>query len=75
MFFVCDPIPTNIMTPISFLCPLNNFDSLNFAGNHWDGQAKGLHHNTQKSGLFPAYKVEDVHDIAAFPTYYEEKQE
>jgi len=47
-------------------------DLIGIAGNHWNGQAKGLHHNSQKSGLFPAYKVEDFHDTAAFPHYQDE---
>ena len=41
-------------------------DSIGIAGNHWNGQAKGIHHATQKSGLFPAYKVEDIHDVSNF---------
>jgi len=44
-------------------------DIIGIAGNHWDGQAKGLHHGQQKSGLFPAYKIEDLHDVEDFPPY------
>lgn len=47
-------------------------DIIGIAGNHWDGQAKGLHHASQRTGLFPAYKVEDVHDVADFPVYDDE---
>ena len=38
-------------------------------GNHWNGQSKGFHYGAKKTGLFPSYKVEDVHDIADFPNY------
>ena len=38
-------------------------------GNHWDGQSKGTHHRSGKEGLFPAYKVEDIHDVADYPDY------
>uniref|UniRef100_T2M5J3 Alpha-(1,6)-fucosyltransferase n=1 Tax=Hydra vulgaris TaxID=6087 RepID=T2M5J3_HYDVU len=42
-------------------------DVIGIAGNHWNGQAKGLLHNLQKTGLFPAYKIEDIHDVEEFP--------
>ena len=44
-------------------------DLIGIAGNHWDGQAKGKHLRTQKTGVFPAYKVEDDMDIVDFPFY------
>ena len=44
-------------------------DSIGIAGNHWNGEAKGVHYATHKSGLFPAYKVEDIHDVSDFPIY------
>lgn len=35
-------------------------DVVGIAGNHWNGEAKGLHYKSHKTGLFPAYKVEDL---------------
>ena len=44
-------------------------DVVGIAGNHWDGWGKGKHHGSGVKGLFPAYKMEDVHDVVDFPTY------
>ena len=48
-------------------------DVVGIAGNHWDGWGKGKHHRSGVTGLFPAYKVEDVHDVVDFPTYEDER--
>lgn len=44
-------------------------DRIGIAGNHWDGYSKGINHHHGKSGLFPSYKVQDVMEVADFPTY------
>lgn len=44
-------------------------DRIGIAGNHWDGYSKGINHHQGKSGLFPSYKVQDVMEVADFPTY------
>lgn len=50
-------------------------DVLGIAGNHWDGQSKGLLHRSNKEGLFPSFKVEDVHDVIDFPAYNDNDDE
>ena len=32
-------------------------DTIGIAGNHWDGYSKGNNRRTQKTGLYPSYKV------------------
>ena len=36
-------------------------DLIGLAGNHWNGYSKGLNRRTNKEGLFPSYKVEEVY--------------
>ena len=44
-------------------------DVIGVAGNHWDGFSKGTNERTGSIGLYPSYKVEDIMDVAKFPTY------
>ena len=46
-------------------------DVIGVAGNHWDGFSKGTNEKTGSIGLYPSYKVEDIMDVAKFPTYDE----
>lgn len=36
-------------------------DLIDIAGNHWNGFSKGRNLRTNRVGLFPSYKVVDVH--------------
>ncbi|XP_069156944.1 alpha-(1,6)-fucosyltransferase isoform X2 [Procambarus clarkii] len=46
-------------------------DIVGIAGNHWDGYSKGVNRRTRQNGLYPSYKMEEVVDIADFPSYAE----
>ncbi|XP_071537591.1 alpha-(1,6)-fucosyltransferase [Panulirus ornatus] len=46
-------------------------DVVGIAGNHWDGYSKGVNRRTRQNGLYPSYKMEEVVDIADFPSYAE----
>ena len=48
---------------------LNVGDRIGIAGNHWDGYSKGINRNTNRTGLFPSYKVQDIMVVEEFPTY------
>ncbi|KAK3855023.1 hypothetical protein Pcinc_038548 [Petrolisthes cinctipes] len=48
---------------------LNPRDVVGIAGNHWDGYSKGVNRRTNQNGLYPSYKMEEVVDIADFPSY------
>lgn len=48
---------------------LNPGDIVGIAGNHWDGYSKGVNRRTNQDGLYPSYKMEEVVDIADFPSY------
>lgn len=39
------------------------------AGNHWNGYSKGRNIRTEKTGLYPSWKVEDIIEDVVFPTY------
>lgn len=32
-------------------------DTIGIAGNHWNGFSKGVNRRTEKSGMYPSYKV------------------
>lgn len=36
-------------------------DTIGLAGNHWNGYSKGRNKRTNQEGLFPTYKVIDIH--------------
>ncbi|KRX16934.1 Alpha-(1,6)-fucosyltransferase [Trichinella nelsoni] len=42
-------------------------DRIGIAGNHWNGYSKGVNRRTQKSGLYPSYKVEEAWNLAETP--------
>ncbi|KAK9503147.1 hypothetical protein O3M35_011775 [Rhynocoris fuscipes] len=46
-------------------------DIIAVAGNHWDGYSKGRNLRTNKIGLYPSFKVDDVVETAEFPIYAE----
>lgn len=50
---------------------LKTGDVVGIAGNHWDGYSKGVNRRTRQNGLYPSYKMEEVVDIADFPSYAE----
>ena len=50
-------------------------DTLGIAGNHWDGNSKGVNRRTGKTGLFPSYKTQNKLVIVDLPTYPEAKVE
>jgi len=43
-------------------------DVVRFAGNHWNGYSKGTHLKSNKVGLFPSYKVEQIYRLIEYPT-------
>lgn len=49
-------------------------DIVGIAGNHWDGYSKGVNRRTRQNGLYPSYKMEEVVDIAEFPSYTENQK-
>lgn len=42
---------------------INVGDLIGLAGNHWNGFSKGKNMRTGITGLFPSYKVIDVHQV------------
>ena len=46
-------------------------DTIRIAGNHWDGYSKGTVLRTNKEGLYPSYKVEELFRLINYPTYEE----
>ncbi|XP_050726304.1 alpha-(1,6)-fucosyltransferase-like isoform X2 [Eriocheir sinensis] len=50
-------------------------DIVGIAGNHWDGYSKGVNRRTRQNGLYPSYKMEEVVDIAEFPSYTENQKD
>uniref|UniRef100_A0A224XLR6 Alpha-(1,6)-fucosyltransferase n=1 Tax=Panstrongylus lignarius TaxID=156445 RepID=A0A224XLR6_9HEMI len=46
-------------------------DIVAVAGNHWDGYSKGRNLRTNRIGLYPSFKVDDVVETAEFPTFPE----
>ena len=44
-------------------------DIIVLAGNHWDGYSKGRNTRTNKMGLYPSWKVEDIIEEVKYPTY------
>uniref|UniRef100_A0A1B6CPN6 Alpha-(1,6)-fucosyltransferase n=1 Tax=Clastoptera arizonana TaxID=38151 RepID=A0A1B6CPN6_9HEMI len=46
-------------------------DTIGVAGNHWDGYSKGRNLKSNKIGLYPSFKVEDLVETVEFPTYTE----
>lgn len=44
-------------------------DVVKILGNHWNGQAKVIDYKTNREGFIPAYKLEDIYEVAQFPTY------
>ncbi|KAK3094131.1 hypothetical protein FSP39_024491 [Pinctada imbricata] len=48
-------------------------DLIGIAGNHWDGNSKGMNRRTGKTGLFPSYKTQNKLTIVDLPEYPEAK--
>ncbi|XP_042870040.1 alpha-(1,6)-fucosyltransferase-like isoform X1 [Penaeus japonicus] len=46
-------------------------DVVGIAGNHWNGYSKGVSRRTRQNALYPSYKMEEIVDIADFPSYAE----
>lgn len=46
-------------------------DVVGIAGNHWNGYSKGVNRRTRQNALYPSYKMEEIVDIADFPSYAE----
>lgn len=46
-------------------------DLVAVAGNHWDGNSKGVHQRSGKTGLYPSYKVREKVETVNYPTYPE----
>ncbi|XP_067099820.1 alpha-(1,6)-fucosyltransferase [Osmerus mordax] len=46
-------------------------DLIGVAGNHWDGNSKGVHRRTGRTGLYPSYKVKERVETIKYPTYPE----
>ena len=46
---------------------LDKGDEILIRGNHWDGYSLGLNSRTNKEGLYPSYKVEDIYTEGEVP--------
>lgn len=44
-------------------------DLVGVAGNHWDGQSKGVNRRTKQGGLYPSYKVVEKYELVKYPVY------
>lgn len=44
-------------------------DLVGIAGNHWDGQSKGVNRRTKSGGLYPSYKVLEKYELVKYPVY------
>lgn len=51
--------------------PLEPGDLIGVAGNHWDGNSKGINRKTGRTGLYPSYKVKEKIETVKYPTYPE----
>lgn len=51
--------------------PLEPGDLIGVAGNHWDGNSKGINRKTGRTGLYPSYKVKEKIETIKYPTYPE----
>ncbi|XP_052001997.1 alpha-(1,6)-fucosyltransferase-like [Xyrauchen texanus] len=51
--------------------PLEPGDVIGVAGNHWDGNSKGINRKTGRTGLYPSYKVKEKIETVKYPTYPE----
>lgn len=52
---------------------LEKGDVVGIAGNHWDGYSRGVNRRTNKAGLYPSFKAEDIVDTVDIP-YYNDDQ-
>lgn len=51
--------------------PLEPGDVIGVAGNHWDGNSKGVNRKLGRTGLYPSYKVKEKIETVKYPTYPE----